>query len=39
MPQVPSGIRPFDESDLADQLRFDPAALVHLFRSYRLTST
>ena len=28
MPQVP-GIRPFDECDLADQLRFDPAALVH----------
>ena len=28
MPQVP-GIRPFDEGDLADQLRFDLAALVH----------
>jgi hypothetical protein len=29
MPQVP-GARPFDEGDLANQLRFDPAALVHL---------
>ena len=28
MPQVP-GIRPFDELDLADELRFDPTALVH----------
>ena len=28
MPQVP-GIRPFNKSDLADQLRLDPAALVH----------
>ena len=28
MPQVP-GVRAFDESDLADQLRLDPAALVH----------
>jgi hypothetical protein len=30
MPQVP-GIRPFDESDLAYQLRFDPSALIHFF--------
>ena len=28
MPQV-SGVRPFNECDLADQLRFDPAALFH----------
>ncbi len=28
MTQVP-GIRPFEESDLADQFRFDPAALRH----------
>ena len=35
MPQVP-GIRPFDKCDLADQLRGDPAALLHLFRSQRL---
>ena len=34
MPQVP-GIRPFDECDLADQLRFDRAACLntHLFWS------
>jgi hypothetical protein len=29
MPQVPS-IRPFDESDLANELWFDPPALIHL---------
>jgi hypothetical protein len=31
MPQVP-GIRPFDECDLIDQFRFDPAALIHFLR-------
>jgi hypothetical protein len=35
MPQVP-GIRPFDECDLADQVRFDPAALTHFLCSQRL---
>ena len=34
MSQVP-GISPFNESDLADQLRFDPSALVPF--SLRLT--
>jgi hypothetical protein len=28
MPQV-AGVGPFDESDLADQSRFDPSTLVH----------
>jgi hypothetical protein len=31
MPQVPA-IRPFDESDLADEFGFDPAALIHFLR-------
>ena len=35
MSQVP-GISPLDESDLADQLRFDPVAFLHLFRSQRI---
>ena len=30
MPQV-SGVSPLDKSDLANQLRLDPAALVHFF--------
>jgi hypothetical protein len=34
MTQVP-GIRPFHECDLADQLRFDPTALVHFLCSQR----
>ena len=34
MPQVP-GIRPFEESDLADQFRCDLAALLHLLRGQR----
>jgi hypothetical protein len=28
MTQVP-GVRPFDEGDLADELRFDSPALIH----------
>jgi hypothetical protein len=35
MPQVP-GVRPFDEGDLADQFRGDPAALLHFLCSQRL---
>jgi hypothetical protein len=32
MPQVP-GISPFDECDVADQFRRDPAALLHFLRA------
>ena len=35
MPQV-SGVSPFEECHLTDQLRFDPVAFLHLFRSQRL---
>ena len=35
MPQV-SGISPFEECHLADQLRFDPVALLHFLCSQRL---
>ena len=35
MPQV-SGISPFEECHLTDQLRCDPVAFLHLFRSQRL---
>ena len=36
MLQVPS-IGPFDEGDLADQLRFDPATFFHFFCGQRLS--
>jgi hypothetical protein len=32
-----TSIRPFDKSDLTDQLRFHPAALLHLLHSERFS--
>ena len=35
MPQV-SGVRPFDERHLADELRFEPPALLHFLHGYQV---